>query len=499
MTDYDAIVIGAGNGGLTAAASLAAKGASVLLLEQHNIPGGCATSFCRGRFEFEVALHQLSGIGTPEFAGPVRSILDKLGVTDKLEFVQMEDLYRVEIQDPRLGITLKPDRNEVIADLQKHFPHEKEGIQQYMDFIYQYFPEALGAHFMGDPEASPEKYPTYFKYALKTTGQIMDQYVKDPALQMVLSPYWTYIGLPPRLMPFNEMAAMMVAFCEFKPYHLKGGSQAMSNALADAVLNKGGTIRYNSGVKRILVDSDGVQGVVTEKGEEISAKYVVSNASKVTTYVDMVGPEHIPAAVLGELKQSPLSQSAFVIFMGLDKEPAELGIEASTNFLFGDTDMEKVYQKMRTIDIDEHDGMVFSCYDVADPTFSPAGASQVALVTLKYGEPWMRVPPAAYADTKYRCADAMLDVLDKTYPEVRKHIEEIDVATPFTFMRYLGTPQGTIYGFENLLRTSDQMIPNQPHIKGLYGVGGWVGLPGFQPTLESGVKVASRVIKELNA
>ena len=327
----------------------------------------------------------------------------------------------------------------------------------------------------------------------------MDQYVKDPALQMVLSPYWTYIGLPPRLMPFNEMAAMMVAFCEFKPYHLKGGSQAMSNALADAVLNKGGTIRYNSGVKRILVDSDGVQGVVTEKGEEISAKYVVSNASKVTTYVDMVGPEHIPAAVLGELKQSPLSQSAFVIFMGLDKEPAELGIEASTNFLFGDTDMEKVYQKMRTIDIDEHDGMVFSCYDVADPTFSPAGASQVALVTLKYGEPWMRVPPAAYADTKYRCADAMLDVLDKTYPEVRKHIEEIDVATPFTFMRYLGTPQGTIYGFEDLLRTSDQMIPNQPHIKGLYGVGGWVGLPGFQPTLESGVKVASRVIKELNA
>ena len=498
MTDYDVIVIGAGNGGLTAAASLAQKGVNVLLLEKHNIPGGCATSFCRGRFEFEVALHQLSGIGTPEFAGPVRGILDKLGVMDKLEFAMMDDLYRVQIQEPTLDITLKPDRNEVIADLQTHFPLEKEGIQQYMDFIYQYFPEALGAHFMGDPEASPEKYPTYFKYALKTTGQIMDQYIKDPALQTVLSPYWTYIGLPPRMMPFNEMAAMMVAFCEFKPYHVKGGSQAISNALADAVLGKGGTIRYNCGVKKILVDNNGVQGIITESGEEIRSRFVVSNASKVTTYIDMVGPEYTPTEVLDEMKQSPLSQSAFVIFMGMDKEPSELGIDASTNFLFGHTDMEKVYQKMKVIDIDQNDAMVFSCYDVADPSFSPEGASQAALVALKYGEPWMSVPPAQYAEQKYRCAEDMLQVLGKFYPQVRGHIEEIDVATPFTFMRYLGTPHGTIYGFENLLRNSNQMIPNRPHIEGLYGVGGWVGLPGFQPTLESGVKVARDVIKELN-
>jgi len=61
MPDYDVIVIGAGNGGLTASASLAKRGARVLLLERHNLPGGCATSFIRGRFEFEVALHQLSG------------------------------------------------------------------------------------------------------------------------------------------------------------------------------------------------------------------------------------------------------------------------------------------------------------------------------------------------------------------------------------------------------------------------------------------------------
>ena len=67
METYDVVVIGAGNGGLTAAATLAKAGLDVLLLERHNIPGGAATSFCRGRFEFEVALHQLSGLKSPIF------------------------------------------------------------------------------------------------------------------------------------------------------------------------------------------------------------------------------------------------------------------------------------------------------------------------------------------------------------------------------------------------------------------------------------------------
>ncbi|MBW1849364.1 MAG: NAD(P)/FAD-dependent oxidoreductase, partial [Deltaproteobacteria bacterium] len=147
MKDYDIIVIGAGNGGLTAAASLVNKGKKVLLLERHNIPGGCATSFCRGRFEFEVALHQLSGVGTPEKPGPLRSTLERLGIIDKLELIPMDDLFRLVIPG-QLDITLRPDKADVISELQNRFPKEKQAIEDFFDLIYNFFTQVISVMYL---------------------------------------------------------------------------------------------------------------------------------------------------------------------------------------------------------------------------------------------------------------------------------------------------------------------------------------------------------------
>lgn len=74
---YDVIVIGVGNGGLSAVVTTSRGGLKTLILERHNLPGGSATSFVRGRFEFESALHKLCDLGTEERPGSVHKLFDE--------------------------------------------------------------------------------------------------------------------------------------------------------------------------------------------------------------------------------------------------------------------------------------------------------------------------------------------------------------------------------------------------------------------------------------
>lgn len=499
MESYDAVVIGAGNGGLTAAAGMAQKGLKVLLLERHNIPGGCATSFCRGRFEFEVALHQLSGMGTPEKPGPLRMLLASLGVLDDLTFVEMKDLFSVSMPDG-FRLTLKADREQAISELEQRFPQEKAAIHQFFDLVYAYANNMLAAFFFKDPAPSRDKYPVLYSHAFKPASEVLGEIFADPLLKGILSVYWGYLGLPPNRLSFAYLAMLLFVYIEFKPFHIKGGSQALSNAIADRFLANGGTARFNCGARRILVENGAVQGVLTDDGDRIQTKYVVSNASQVTTYAQLVDRENIPAQVFTEMGGRSLSPSAFTMFIGFDCEPGALGITESTNFLIDGFEFDDtVFNRMRSVDITD-ETMVLSCYDVSDPDFSPAGTCQANIVTLKYGEPWMRIPPTRYHSVKLRCAEAMLRRVEAIFSGVRGHIEELEAATPLTHMRYLGHPNGAIYGFEQHTKDSMFFQPGRyAPIEGLYFASGWIGDCGFQPTLNAGMSAAKSIIRKLDA
>ncbi len=496
MSRYDVIVVGAGNGGLTAAATLAKAGVATLLLERHSVPGGCATSFCRGRFEFEVALHQLSGLGTAENPGPLRAVFEGLEVLDQLDLIVMEELYRTVGPDG-LEVTLTADRNAVIAELQRRFPHEKEAIAAFFEFLAAFFMEVVGLFYLKDPAPTRDSYPRAFSCLLKTTQEVLDQFFKDPVLCRALTAYWGYLGLPPRRMPFVDWAMMFLAYIEYKPQHIRGGSQMLSAALADTFLKYGGTVRYNCGAARIVVQGDRVEGVLDDRGELVLARHVISNASRITTYADLIGREHLPDAAFSEMRGCTVGASAVTVYAGFDRSPEELGITNTTTFIGGRGSQDEEYEATRMLGCREETGLAMTCYTRMDSGFSPPGTTQAALIMLQYAEPWFHVPPEAYTAEKYKAADAMLARAETVYPGLRDHLEEMEISTPITHLRYLGHPGGAFYGFDQYVKDSASFVSPKPPVDGLYLAGAWAASGGFQPTLDSGVRAARQVLKHL--
>ena len=136
--DLPVVVIGGGLGGLSAAAHLAQNGFPVTLIEQHDRPGGYATSFDRkgGRYTFDVSLHATAGA-----KGGLKASLEGAGVLEKVETVELPELCRIITPEHDL---IWPQRNPaaIVEQLAQTFPSEAEGIQGFFDEILGVIDEA---------------------------------------------------------------------------------------------------------------------------------------------------------------------------------------------------------------------------------------------------------------------------------------------------------------------------------------------------------------------
>jgi phytoene dehydrogenase-like protein len=142
--NVDVAVIGAGIGGLTAAALLAQRGLKVAVFDQHFVPGGFCTSWERGvhrdgkrlRFVFDAGVHDISGQG---LVGPVRNVLRQLNVEDRLDCRRMTHKYVCD--DLRIGVPLSA--GGYAALLSDPFPTERSGLQA---FFHEMEPMLLAGH-----------------------------------------------------------------------------------------------------------------------------------------------------------------------------------------------------------------------------------------------------------------------------------------------------------------------------------------------------------------
>ncbi|MBR9727034.1 phytoene desaturase family protein [Shewanella intestini] len=504
-TDFDAIVIGAGNAGLTAATTLQRGGAKTLLLERHNIPGGCATSFVRGDFEFEVALHQLSGMGTEQAPFIMRQIFAELGIMDKLEVVVERDLYRFVMPSKNGGqheidITLPAHWKALAKTLVSHFPKEQTSIGKFMQLCeglsMECFTVLPKAKRITDEHEFTKTCPLFTQFGLRNAKEVLDEFFDDKDLKAVVAAYWCYLGMPPKDFAFRDLAIMFYAYAAFKPCHVKGGSQAISSALLASFMDAGGEIRFNCGANKIITENQKVSAVVTEHGDIFSCKQVISNTSPLHTFNELLDIP-TPKQAAQDMKSRRLGTSAFVLYIGLDCSPKDIGVTAASSFIVDDRDEDVAHQLMHTINPPKH--TMLTCYNYDDPSFAPPGKSAISLLCLQYGAPWEALAPEDYARTKYELADHLINHAERVFPHIRQHIEEIEVATPLTMMRYLNTPGDAIYGFQQNTQDANLFRRRIDEIAGLHIAGCWNGMGGFQPTYMAGQATAKGVLKALSA
>lgn len=494
MSQYDAIVVGAGNGGLTGALTLAKAGKQVLLLEKHNIPGGAGTTFVRGRFEFDVALHTLWGIGTAENKGHVRKIFEELDVYDKIDFVEQHEIFTLNVKG-RFKVDFPYSKSDFLKTLCSLSPEESDNIYAYQTLVDRMAEEfyRLYEYLAGDIALTQENFPLLFEIGNKTGKEVLYQHIKHPVIRAAYSVLDGYTGIHVSKIPFLLLGWLY----ELQGgHHVKGGAQAISNAIIDTFESCGGKVIYHAEVSNIKIENNQVCGVELTDGRAFGAKTILVNANKMRTYVDFIEEDKVPEQTFQDLKPSRPGPSIFALYIGLNCSPDKVGIKNGINYLV-DPSIKQGSVDVRAHNIEWTNNVYMSCYDIDDDEYGDENTSSITVLINNMIDPWLNLSPEEYHDKKFKLAESALELLEKFYPGFRDHIEELELSTPITHMRYLGSPGGAIYAhsanFKDLL--ANKLDPRSP-IEGLYFCGASVIVGGFNTTYMSGYAVGKLILKE---
>lgn len=492
------VVIGAGLGGLGAACQLALAGEKVLLLEKHNVPGGFATSFVRGRFEFEGALHVLAEVGDEENPLSLYDFFKDLGVLNKIEFKKPHDLYRSIFYDG-FDETLPNDTTEYFDKLIELFPHEKKGIKKFKKIAFKV---RAGFQYVAEKEgkASPMgilfKHPYLARVGGLTLKDIFDRCFKDQRLRAVVAQIWGYDGLPPSRLNAMYYILTLVALLDDAVFPV-GRSHALSNTMIESFEGLKGKIKYNALVNKILTKDGKVSGVELLNGEKILCKAVISNVNPICTTMKMLPENLISDSYKKKLYAPDIGTSVFTVYLGLNASAKELGINNFEIFLNSTDNLEEQY--ISSLRIEKPKYLLASCYNVMYENISPPGTRQVTLTALQDGKAWHTISPDQYHQKKDEMANQMIEMLEEFLsPNIRNYIEVAEAATPLTYYRYSKSMNGAIYGYKQDILDSPMLrLNSKGAIPGLYLAGAWVNLGGgYSTSLTSGRMAAAMYLEE---
>lgn len=503
---FDIIVIGAGLGGLASAFELARAGKKVLLLEQHNLPGGYASSFVRGRFEFEPSLHEMPDMrSVKDVTGVVRYLLDDAKLD--LSFKSIPEAYRLILTEKKIDIKLPFGIDNFIDTIEKEIPGSRFYVERYMKLCSE-VQNAFGYLNKNAENLNYrdllKKHGNFIRTGAKTADEVADALDLPQNVRDIIYPYWCYLGVPANRVSFSIWAALLNSYISSGAVIPAMRSHELAAAFVDKIEKFGGEIRYNTRVDKILLSNGSVSGIKTSKGKEILAEKVISNASQTLVFSSLVEPAvSVPDMALKNINSRKMGFSLVVVYLGLNADMEELGIKDYSYFIAPHMDTNKLYKAIYNLDTDEI-MQATVCLNAANPGCSPPGTTILAITAGYRAEAWADVEQKDYFNTKNIIADKLITQFEEaTGVSLRKHIEEIEVATPETFARYTGAHDGIVYGYEP--EPWDSIIPraisveNEDYIKGLTFCGGFsVRCHGYGSSILSGKAAAERMIKQMD-
>lgn len=504
---YDVIIIGGGIGGLTAGAVLSKKGKKVLLLEQHFMVGGAATIFKRKDINIEVGLHEMDfGV----YGYDVKhDLFNYLELDKRIELVSLPETWQVV--DNNINYKIPEGIKEAENYLISQFPAEKKGIKKYFRmmkraaFAFGKLPYDMNFfQFLLYPVT---KFPLVAKYFFnnKSVGEVLDELFTDDKLKRLLNANVVYYHDNP-----YEFSWHYHALAQYNYYNgakfIKGGSYSLSKALADIITEFGGTVETMCNVDKVIVENGTAKGVSytnkrTKEVIEVTSDYVIANCAPENLYSSMVDKKYDDTS----LKQFKEANSLYTVYMIFKENLENIYKNHAYSTFICQGDYNKPFSQMngsmKNTPIEDR-GFVFVDYGRIDSGLAIKENEKRAVgvfCSASYLDEWENLSKEEYTAKKNKLADDLFERASKYFPNLKDHVEYVEVSTPKTIKRYMKTPSGTAYGYANNTFLRKGRVPRfSKTIKNLLFTGAYA-FPGggFTGVLISGYTAALNLIEPL--
>ncbi len=501
MAKYDAIFIGAGNSNLTCALRLVKSGKKVLILEKNNVPGGVATSFIRGRFEFDASLQELMEVGTEENPGVLYKLFQDLKIADQIRFFHVPTCYHIYVKNTDQEYVFPFGIRNFIDKMEEYVPKSRESVETFFHLALECrnalkYIEKKQANIRY--EVLLNDYPQFIKIANSSVEEVLNAIEMPKKAQEILTAFWMYFASPIHTLSFVHFASVFYEYIATEIVIPKKRSHEISLTLAEEILKNGGRIQYLSPVQSILMENGQAIGVQLENEEKFYGNIIVSGVAPSLVYSQMIPKEYVPQKALQLINSRILGGRGFSIYLGLNQNANEIGLADYQYIIMDSLDSKREYENMNQI---THSNIRVTVLNNANPSCSPKGTCILQFTSFFSGDGFDKiVTEENYFQLKEQIAKRMIESFENaTDILIMPYIEEIEIATPVTFARYGNYLDGSIFGYK--VTGLDNILPrlfneaNEIYIEHLQFSGSYgPNACGYAATYLAGDQLANRIL-----